>query len=118
MSDVLVAVELSFKLRTPREALRRDSWGSWLVGGGFWFWFGGGCEGGVLLSGELGKLCSALSHVLVSELVLGVELSPTTAEGVFTLELESELLLATPGKLCTGKCSLTFWYVVSPLCEL
>lgn len=56
------------------------------------------------LSGELGKLGSALSEVLVSELVFGVVVELTTAEGVFTLELESELLFV---KLIdvTGKCS-------------
>lgn len=72
----------------------------------------------VLLSGELGRLGSALSHVLVFELVLGVVVELTPTDGVFILELESELTLfelkfATE----TGKCScgLTFWYVVSSL---
>lgn len=61
----------------------------------------------VLLSGELGRLGSALSQVLVFELVFGVfvELPPTLPDGV-TLELESELTLL---KLATGNCSaLTF----------
>lgn len=63
-----------------------------------------------VLSGELGKLGSALSHVLVSELVLGVVVELTPTEGVFILELESELMLfALKLATDTGKCSvLTF----------
>lgn len=66
----------------------------------------------VLLSGELGRLGSALSQVLVSELVLGVVVELTPKDGVFILELESELrLLVLKLATATGKCScvLTFW---------
>lgn len=120
MREVFVAVELSFKLSTPMEVLR-DS--SLFVSSSGWLGLGLGLELGlgvamtvalrsVLLSGELGRLGSLLSQVLVSELVLGVVVQLTPTEAVFMLELESELTLLAL-KLATemGKWSWlrTFW---------
>lgn len=61
----------------------------------------------VLLSGEPGRLGSALSHVLVSELVVGVVVGVVVerTEGVFILELESELTFVLKLAAVTGKCS-------------
>lgn len=103
-NEVLVAVELSFKLSTPIEVSREFSC-SWASSGGF-------CVvlpvitvafRSVLLSGELGRLGSALSHVLVLELVFGVVVEPI--DGVFILELESELTFVLKFAVVTGKCS-------------
>lgn len=98
--DVLVAVELSFKLKTPIEVFNDASRFSTVASSS--------CVAitvvflSVLLSGELGKLGSALSQVLVLELVFGVVVELTPTDGVFILELESELILLN---VATGKCS-------------
>lgn len=112
--EVLVAVELSFKLSTPMEALSDESGFSFVSSSVAFCWVVLDATTvalrSVLLSGELGKLGSALSHVLVLVLVFGVVVELTT-EAVFTLELESELtLLALKLATDTGKCSwvLTF----------
>lgn len=69
-----------------------------------------------LLSGELGRLGSADSQELVLELVFGVVVELTPTEGVFALELESELLFVL--KLATETGTRTFAQWVSAVCKV